>query len=126
MALNRRLFRTLGLGWLGFLSLGFTIHFFLKSTPITLIVDRSYCAPPNWSLVSQEYDQIYQKVQRQEIILESMVLVSGLGEEHLNGPLTPQAFQALKTYGQPDQARLQSLLASATNPRLLSCQGPPP
>lgn len=119
--LNRTLLRTIGVGWAAFAIAAVAIRTVFAAPDVTLLVDRSYCEPAQWQVVSEQYADLYQQHQRGSITLSAIIFFSDLGEEVSDQVLTPDAFQDLTTYGRPSPDRQIALEASHPQAKLLSC-----
>jgi len=121
---NQRLILTLGLGWLAFLTLGLGLRQGLRSPGVTVIIDRSYCSPAQWQGVIQQYTDLYDQYQGQQITLEQVIYVSDLGQEAAPQIPTPEQVQALNTYGRFNPSQLEVALRAQPQARVLSCHRP--
>lgn len=119
--LNRAFLRILALGWLGFAIATVTITQVFAVPDTVVLIDRSYCDVADWSTVATQYEQIYKQHQRQQIHLTTVVVVSDLGEESHEEPLTPEAVKTLRTYGRPNTQRLAALQTTYPKAMVLSC-----
>jgi hypothetical protein len=119
--LNRRLWQTLGSGWLSFLIVGLAIYGLSVSPTTVVLIDRSYCPTPDWQQVVQQYKNLYQQHYRHQIHIKTVVLFSDLGEELFVSPPTPEIIQVLNTYGLTSSQRRQQLQATYSTTRLLGC-----
>ncbi|MBE9078190.1 hypothetical protein IQ241_12955 [Romeria aff. gracilis LEGE 07310] len=121
MALNRVLLRIVGLGWLGFIAIGLVVSQVFAAPTVALLIDRSDCAPDQWRSLSERYEALYGRYQRDRVKFSQILLISDLGEEVAEVPLTPAEFRRLHTYGQADPERLAQLAQSYPAVELLSC-----
>jgi len=121
---NQRLIRTLALGWLAFLVLGLGLRQVFRSPAVTVIIDRSYCSPAQWQGVIQQYTDLYDQYQGQQITLEQVIYVSDLGQEAAPQIPTPEQVQALNTYGRFNPSQLEVALRAQPQARVLSCHRP--
>ncbi len=121
---NQRLILTLGLGWLAFLALGLGLRQGFRSPGVTVIIDRSYCSAAQWQGVTQQYTDLYDQYQRQQITLEQVIYVSDLGQEAAPQIPTPEQVQALNTYGRFNPSQLEAALQAEPQARVLSCHRP--
>ncbi|MEA5516713.1 hypothetical protein [Nodularia sp. UHCC 0506] len=121
MNLKTQLLKTLGLSWLAFLITGMLISRFAGMPAITVLIDRSYCPTTEWQQVVQTYSQLYQQHQQRRLQLQSVILFSSLGEEHLSIPPEPQTLAQLSTYGRSSPQRQLELRASYPQSQLLEC-----
>lgn|GEM_PF-1064391 len=106
---NRRLLITVLTGWAGFIALGFILRQGIGIPQVTIVIDRSYCEPQQWKTVADQYQVFYQQNQKRQIQIQSVILLSDLGEETLDTPLDPNAVQQLRTYGRKDPTKQQAL-----------------
>ncbi|MGK7891982.1 MAG: hypothetical protein AB4042_21855 [Leptolyngbyaceae cyanobacterium] len=122
-----QLIRILGLGWLAYLALGLTLRQTNPSASsgaiatVSVIIDRGYCPPDQWQQVAAEYAQLYQQHQRQQIQIESVILVNHLGEEVLTEPPTDADIASLNIYGLSGGDRITTLLTAQPNATVLRC-----
>ena len=121
MALNHTLFRIIGCGWLGFIAVGVVVSRVFAVPTVALLIDRSYCGPFQWRKVSEAYEEIYTQYQRDRVKFSQILLISDLGEEVVEVPLTPAEFRRLRTYGQASSERLSQLEQSYPAVEVLSC-----
>lgn len=123
-SLNRKFFRTLGLSWFSFSLVGAAIAFGFPPPQITVLVERSYCAPNQWQQVAQTYADLYRQHQNRAIQIKSVVLFSDLGQEVLAVPPDPQALRSINTYGRTNLQKQQQLSTTYPQSRLLTCPSP--
>jgi hypothetical protein len=121
---NQRLILTLGLGWAAFLALGLGLRQVLRSPGVTVIIDRSYCSPADWRGVAQQYADLYDQDQRQQITLDQVIYVSDLGQEPAAQVPTPAQVEALTTYGRFNPSQLEAALKAQPQAKVLSCHRP--
>ncbi|MEY2977435.1 MAG: hypothetical protein ACO3NK_06540 [Prochlorotrichaceae cyanobacterium] len=121
---NQRLITTVLVGWAAFAGLGIVLRQAIAMPRVTVVIDRSYCEPQNWQKVVDRYQALYAQHQNKQLQIESVILLSDLGEETLKTPLDPSAVQQLKTYGRKDLARQEVLSNEVENMELLSCPDP--
>lgn len=119
--LNRKLFKTLGLGWLALAIAGLLINLLMPAPALAVLIDRSYCPPEAWAQVVQQYDKLYQQHQQGSLKIQEVILFSDLGEEVLSPAPTRDDLQKVSTYGRPNPARRSQLQAKHPNATLLSC-----
>lgn len=121
MALNRALLQIIGLGWLGFVAIGIVISRLFAAPTVALLIDRSTCAPAQWRTVSEQYETLYEQYQRDRVRFSRILLISNLGEEVAEAPLTPAEFRRLSTYGQANPDRLAQLEQGYPAVEVFSC-----
>ncbi len=119
--LNRSLWRTLGLGWLGFLLTGLAIAGVFASPTVVVLVDRSYCTPEAWQQVVHSYEQLYRQHQQQNLQIKQVILFSDLGQEVLSPPPVPEVIRAIRTYGRSNPQRSERMLSAYPKANLLAC-----
>lgn len=119
--LNRDLLRIIGGGWLAFIITGLLLSRLLAVPTATILIDQSYCKPAQWQAVAQEYAQLYQRQQQQQLQIESVILFSDLGQTEIAPLPTPADIQALSTYGRPNLERQKELQTEYPNAILLKC-----
>ncbi|TVQ07306.1 MAG: hypothetical protein EA368_14475 [Leptolyngbya sp. DLM2.Bin27] len=119
---NQRLIYTLGLGWLAFVGLGLGLGRLLAGPAVTVVIDRSYCAPAQWQQrVSDRYADLYEQQQQRQITIDRVIYVSDLGQEVAAEVPSPQAVQALSTYGRRNAAQMQQATVEYPEARVLTC-----
>ncbi len=119
---NQRLIRTLGLGWIAFVALGLGLRQLLASPKVTVVIDRSYCAPAQWQQrVSDRYADLYAQQQQREIIIDQVIYVSDLGQDVAAAVPSPADVQALSTYGRPNSTQMQQATQANPDATVLSC-----
>ncbi|NJL48531.1 MAG: hypothetical protein HC929_14930 [Leptolyngbyaceae cyanobacterium SM2_5_2] len=118
---NQRLIRILGLGWLAFLGLGVGLRQAFTSPAITVIIDRSYCAPTQWQPLAEEYAALYEQQAQQRIKIDQVIYVSDLGQEVATEIPTPEQIKALSTFGRFNEAQLNQAIAAQPEAEVLSC-----
>ncbi|HIK43513.1 MAG TPA: hypothetical protein IGR64_01360 [Leptolyngbyaceae cyanobacterium M65_K2018_010] len=123
---NQRLMRNLGLGWLAFLGLGLGLRHWLMPPTITVIIDRSYCAPSQWQPLAAAYADLYEQQTQQRLKIDQVIYVSDLGQEVAPTPPTPDEVRQLSTFGRFNPAQMERAKQAQPGARVLSCQGGPP
>ncbi|MGB3311089.1 MAG: hypothetical protein WBG32_15570 [Nodosilinea sp.] len=119
---NQRLIRTLGLGWITFAALGLGLRQLLASPRVTVVIDRSYCAPAQWQQqVSDRYADLYAQQQQRQITIDQVIYISDLGQEVAEAVPSPEAVQNLSTYGRPNPAQMQQAAQENPDATVLSC-----
>ncbi|WP_017302203.1 hypothetical protein [Nodosilinea nodulosa] len=118
---NQRLILTLGLGWAAFAALGLGLRQLLAGPSVTVIIDRSYCAPAQWQQLANQYADLYAQQEQQEITIAQVVYVSDLGQEIAKAVPSPEAVQALSTYGRSSPTQIQQATANYPDATLLTC-----
>jgi len=119
---KNQLLKTLAFSGLAFLSTGFAIQRFAAPSAATVLIDRSYCPATQWKNLADDYAQLYEQHQRQQIRIKSVVTFSGLDQAKLEAVPTPDAIRTLNTYGQSNAKTQSALLQAYPNSTLLSCQ----
>ncbi|WP_035991601.1 hypothetical protein [Leptolyngbya sp. KIOST-1] len=119
---NQRLILTLGLGWIAFAGLGLGLRQLLASPRVTVVIDRSYCAPAQWQQrVGDRYADLYEQQQQRQITIDQVIYVSDLGQEVAATVPSPQEVQTLSTYGRPNPDQLQQATQANPDATVLSC-----
>ena len=119
---NQRLILILGLGWLAFTALGLGLRQLLASPRVTVVIDRSYCAPAQWQQrVSDRYAALYEQQEQRQITIDQVIYVSDLGQEVANAVPSPQDVQALSTYGRPNPTQMQQATQDNPDATVLTC-----
>ena len=119
---NQRLIYTLGLGWLAFAGLGVGLGQLLASPGVTVVIDRSYCAPAQWQQrVSDRYAALYEQQQQRQITIDQVIYVSDLGQEVAAEVPSPQEVQALSTYGRRSADQMQQAMVEHPDATVLTC-----
>jgi hypothetical protein len=119
---NQRLLYTLGLGWLAFAALGLGLRHLLASPSVTVVIDRSYCAPAQWQQrVGDRYADLYSQQQQRQISIDRVIYISDLGQEEAATVPSPAEVQALSTYGRPNPAQMQQATQTHPNATVLTC-----
>lgn len=119
---NQRLMITLGLGWLTFAALGLGLRQILASPKVTVVIDRSYCAPTQWQRrVSDRYADLYEQQQQRQITIDQVIYVSDLGQEVAEAVPSPEDVQTLSTYGRPNPTQMQQATQENPDATVLSC-----
>ncbi|MGF1568982.1 MAG: hypothetical protein ACFCVD_13090 [Nodosilinea sp.] len=118
---NRRLVAILGLGWLAFLGLGLGLRQVLGGPAVTVIIDRSYCAPAQWQPLAEAYAALYAQQQQRRLTIDQVIYVSDLGQEVAATLPTPEQVSTLSTYGRSSQAQLQQAAQDHPAATVLTC-----
>ncbi len=118
---NQRLIRILALGWLAFLGLGFGLRQAFTSPAVTVIIDRSYCAPTQWQPLAEEYAALYEQQTQQRLNIEQVIYVSDLGQEVAAEVPTPEQIRTLSTFGRFNEAQMNQAIAAQPEATVLSC-----
>lgn len=119
---NQRLIRTLGLGWLAFAALGLGLRQLLASPKVTVVIDRSYCAPAQWQeRVGEPYADLYAQQQQRQLTIDQVIYVSDLGQEVADTVPDPGAVSTLSTYGRPNPTQLQQATQDHPGATVLTC-----
>jgi carbonic anhydrase len=89
---TRRLLRTLGLGWLGFLGVGMALRYAVSVTEVVVVIDHSYCPAAQWQQqVVQPYTDLYAQSQQNQLQITQVIYVTNLDQVTLPSPPTPEA-----------------------------------
>lgn len=123
---NQRLIRILGLGWLAFLGLGFGLRQALTAPSVTVIIDRSYCAPAQWQPLAEEYAALYDQQAQHRLKINQVIYISDLGQEVATAIPTPDEIRALSTFGRFNQAQMNQAIQAQPEAKVLSCHISPP
>ena len=118
---NQRLIRTLGLGWLTFAALGLGLRQILAGPAVTVVIDRSYCAPTQWQQVADRYADLYAQQQQQRLTIDQVIYVSDLGQEVAPTVPAPEEVTALSTYGRPNLAQMEQAVQEHPDATVLVC-----
>jgi hypothetical protein len=118
---NQRLIRTLGLGWLTFAALGLGLRQILAGPAVTVVIDRSYCAPAQWQQVADRYADLYAQQQQQRLTIDQVIYVSDLGQEVAATVPAPEEVTALSTYGRPNPAQMEQAVQEHPDATVLVC-----
>ncbi|MEA5448795.1 hypothetical protein VB780_09470 [Leptolyngbya sp. CCNP1308] len=119
---NQRLILTLGLGWLTFAGLGLGLRQLLAGPAVTVIIDRSYCAPAQWQeRVGDRYASLYAEQEQRQLTIDQVIYVSDLGQEVAEAVPSPEDVQTLSTYGRPNPTQMQQATQESPNAVVLSC-----
>lgn len=119
---NQRLLLTLGLGWLAFAGLGLGLRQFLAGPAVTVIIDRSYCAPTQWQeRVGDRYASLYAEQEQRQLTIDQVIYVSDLGQEVAAAIPSPEDVQTLSTYGRPNPTQMQQATTENPDATVLSC-----
>ncbi|BAZ88831.1 hypothetical protein NIES932_02960 [Raphidiopsis curvata NIES-932] len=118
--LNHRLITIVLTGWISLLVSGLVLVLATPST--TVIIDRSYCPSDQWQTqVVIPYRDLYQKHQDKRLKIESITLLSDLGQESSKTIPTPEEIAILNTYGKLSSDRQKSLEKLSRTVKVLSC-----
>jgi hypothetical protein len=118
---NQKLIRILGLGWLAFLGLGLGLRQAFIAPSVTVILDRSYCAPAQWQAVAAAYADLYEQQAQQRLKISQVIYVSDLGQEVAVTVPTPEQVSALNTYGRFNEAQMSQAIQDQPEAEVLSC-----
>lgn len=119
---TQRLIYTLSLGWLTFAALGLGLRQLLASPRVTVVIDRSYCAPAQWQQrVSDRYADLYEQQQQRQITIDQVIYVSDLGQEVAPTVPSPQEVERLSTYGRRNAEQMQQATADNPDATVLAC-----
>ena len=117
---NRRLLSILGLGWLAFAGLGWGLRQGLTPT-ITVIIDRSYCAPAQWQTLATEYTTLHEQYTQKRLNIDQVIYVSDLGQVVAEEIPTPDEVRALNTFGLFNETQMNQALQAQPKAEVLSC-----
>ncbi|MFM7560214.1 hypothetical protein [Cylindrospermopsis raciborskii] len=118
--LNHRLITIVLTGWISLFVSGLVLV--LATPSITVIIDRSYCPSDQWQTqVVIPYRDLYQKHQDKQLKIESITLLSDLGQESSKKIPTPEEIAILNTYGKLSSDRQKSLKKLSQKAKLLRC-----
>ncbi|MBE9114053.1 hypothetical protein IQ273_32315 [Nodosilinea sp. LEGE 07298] len=120
---NQRLMYTLGLGWITFAALGLGLRQILASPKVTVVIDRSYCAPAQWQQLADQYADLYAQQEQREITIDEVIYVSDFGQVVATPLPTPEEVQALTPNGLPNAAEIQKATAANPDATVLTCGG---
>ena len=121
---NQRLILTLGLGWLAFAGLGLGLRQLLAGPAVTVIIDRSYCAPAQWQeRVADQYASLYAQQEQRQLTIDQVIYISDLGQEVADAIPSPAEVQTLSTYGRPNPTQIQQATQDNPAATVLSCGG---
>lgn len=118
---NQRLLRTLGLGWIAFAALGLGLRQLLAAPAVTVVIDRSYCAPAQWQQLADRYADLYTQQEQQQITIDQVIYVSDFGQVVASPIPSPQAVQALTPNGLPNSAEIEKATEANPDAMVLTC-----
>jgi hypothetical protein len=118
---NRRLLQILVVGWLAFLGAGFGLRQALSGPKVTIIIDRSYCAPARWEQMTADYAELYGQHQQKRLTIDRVIYVSDLGAEVAQEIPSPEGLRTLGTYGRFNADQLQQATAAHPEARVFAC-----
>jgi hypothetical protein len=119
---TRRLIYTLGLGWLAFATLGLGLRQILAGPAVTVIIDRSYCAPAQWQeRVGDRYAEIYAQQEQRQLTIEQVIYVNDLEPEVAKVIPSPEDVRTLRIFGRPNPAKLQQATQDHPGATVLTC-----
>lgn len=121
---THRLLLTLGLGWLAFIGLGLGLRQWIAGPAVTVIIDRSYCAPAQWRAQARRYTDLYEQHDQGRIRITQVIYVSDLGAVVAETIPTPEEVNALTSFGRFNAAEMDQALQAEPNAEVLSCQVP--
>jgi len=119
--LNRYLLTILGLGWLSFVGTGILLNQVFAAPNFVLLIERSYCSPPKWQQVVQEYTDLHRQHQQNLIQIESVVLFNDLGQEVLSTIPSPEKLRDLRTYGRSNPQKESELRKAYDQVKVMRC-----
>lgn len=118
---NQRLFIILSLGWLGFIGLGLGLRQWLSGPAVTVIIDRSYCAPDQWQAQADRYAALYDQQTQQRLTISQVIYVSDLGQEVADRVPSPEQVRALNTFGRFNADQMNQAITEQPKAEVLSC-----
>ncbi|MFH7245212.1 MAG: hypothetical protein ACHWZW_20435 [Spirulina sp.] len=118
---NLRLLITLGLGWLAFLGLGLGLRQGFARSTVTVIIDRSYCAPDQWQPIAADYAALYEQHRQGRLRIDQVIYVSDLGPVVADTIPTPEEVSALSTFGRFSAAQMEQTLQAQPSAEVFSC-----
>lgn len=117
-----RLLLTLGLGWLAFIGLGLGLRQWITGPAVTVIIDRSYCAPTQWRAQARRYTDLYEQHDQGRLRIAQVIYVSDLGAVVAETIPTPEEVNSLTTFGRFNAAEMDQARQAEPNAEVLSCQ----
>lgn len=118
---NQRLIRTLSLGWIAFAALGLGLRQILAAPAVTVVIDRSYCAPAQWQQVADQYANLYTQQEQRQITIDQVIYVSDLGQIVPDSVPSPADVQALTPSGLPNPTQMSEATQAHPDATVLSC-----
>lgn len=120
---TRRLFRTLGLGWLSFVGVGAALNYAVSATDVVVIIDRSYCPAAQWQQsVVQPYTDLYEKVEQKQVQIQQVIYITDLNQTTLQNP--PMPGDLGNPFGQaPSPESLEQVKQQFPDAVILQCGG---
>lgn len=119
---NRRLLQILMVGWLAFLGAGVGLRQALSGPRVTVVIDRSYCDPTRWQQITVDYGDLYQQHRQKRLTIDQVIYVSDLGQEVAETIPTPEALEALGTYGRFNAEQLQQATEAYPDAEVFACE----
>lgn len=116
-----RLLLTLGLGWLAFLGLGLGLRQGLARPTVTVIIDRSYCAPAQWQSIAANYAALYEQHHQGRLRIDQVIYVSDLGAVVAETVPTPEDINRLTTFGRFNAAEMEQAIQAQAEAEVFSC-----
>lgn len=118
---NQRLFIILSLGWLGFIGLGLGLRQWLSGPAVTVIIDRSYCAPDQWQAQADRYAALYEQQAQQRLTIRQVIYVSDLGQDVDTAIPSPDQVRTLNTFGRFNADQMNQAITEQPEAEVLSC-----
>jgi len=116
-----RLILTLALGWIAFLSLGLGLRQGLARPTVTVIIDRSYCAPAQWQPIAVNYAALYEQHRQGKVQINQVIYVSDLGPVVADAIPTPEDVSRLSTFGRFNPTQMDQARQAQPDAEVFSC-----
>jgi hypothetical protein len=116
-----RLILTLILGWIAFLGLGLGLCQGLARPTVTVIIDRSYCAPVQWQPIAVNYAALYEQHRQGKVQINQVIYVSDLGSVVADAIPTPEDISRLSTFGRFNPTQMDQARQSQPDAEVFSC-----
>ena len=116
-----RLLLTLGLGWVAFAGLGLGLRQGLARPTVTVIIDRSYCAPAQWQPIAANYATLYEQHRQGRLRIDQVIYVSDLGPVVADAIPTPEEVNALNTFGRFNATEMDQAIQTQPSATVFSC-----
>lgn len=118
---TRRFLLTLGLGWIAFLGLGLGLRQGFTTPAVTVIIDRSYCAPAQWQPIAANYATLYEQHRQGRLRIDQVIYVSDLGPVVADTIPTPEDINTLNTFGRFNPAEMDQVRQAQPKAEVFSC-----
>ncbi|QQE66012.1 hypothetical protein GFS31_27070 [Leptolyngbya sp. BL0902] len=116
-----RLLLTLGLGWTAFLGLGLGLRQGLAGPTVTVIIDRSYCAPAQWQPIAANYAALHEQHRQGRLRIGQVIYVSDLGTVVAETVPTSEEVSRLTTFGRFNPTQMEQVLQAQPGAEVFSC-----